>query len=218
MARLVILDDLQETIDILAPPLIAQGHEVMADFYPIDFERLMVFKPDLITLDLYRAQDAFDRPIRDLETDVIGFRPLMEMEKYPAVSIIPIILIGNCLQEKDIPTSVNYDLFLSFPHDIQQYFPKVLEIASTVKTRRKISGYVCPQCKSRLTFTLHRESDLFCPRCHTAVAIIDEERCIARSSQGASIPCTMETLRPADAIPGKAWTDRADQRQGGQAT
>lgn len=207
MARIVILDDLQETIDILAPPLIAHGHELMADFYPIDFERIMVFKPDLITLDLYRAQDAFDRPIHDLETDVIGFRPLVEMERYPAVSVIPIILIGNCLQERDIPTSVNYDLFLSFPRDIQQYFPKVEEIAGTVKTRRKISGYVCPHCRSRMTFTSQRESDLFCPRCHTAVAIIDEGTCIARGPQGSPLPCTMADLRPADAIPGKAWTD-----------
>ncbi|MNY18142.1 hypothetical protein D3C86_1515000 [compost metagenome] len=161
----------------------------------------MAFKPDIITLDLYRRLEAFDRPILNIEADVVGFIPLVEMEKYPAVGIIPIILIGNCLQEKDIPTSINYDLFLSFPRDTKLYFSKVVEIASTVKTRRKISRYVCPNCGSRLTFTRNREEDLFCPRCHTAVAVIDHESCIASASDGTQLPCTLDLLKPPGALP-----------------
>lgn len=207
MARVVILDDLQETIDVLEPPLRAQGHEVLTDISPIDFERILRFNPDIITLDLYRKLEAFDRPIQSIEEDVIGYIPLVEMERYPAVGVIPIILLGNCLQERDIPTSVNYDLFLSFPRDMKLYFPKLVEIASTVKTRRKISGYVCPRCGSRLTYTSHREADLFCPRCHTAVAIINDESCIARAPDGQSIPCDLAALKPPQALPAKRHGD-----------
>jgi uncharacterized protein YlaI len=203
MAKVVILDDLQETVALLAPPLTGQGHEVLTDVAPIDFERIMRFKPDVITLNLYRHQDAFDRPIRNVEQDVIGFIPLVEMEKYPAISVIPIILVGSCLQEKDVPTSVNYDLFISFPSEVKIYFPKVVEIAATVKTRRRISEYVCPQCGSRLTYTQKRADDLFCPRCHAAVAIVDDQTCIARSGDGNFIPCDMATLQPPQALPGK---------------
>jgi len=207
MAKVVILDDLQETIDILAPPLREQGHDVLTDVTPIDFERIMRFRPEIITLNLYRKVEAFDRPILTVEADVIGFTPLVEMEHYPAVSVIPIILLGNCLQEKDVPTSVNYDLFLSFPRDMRLYFPKVVEIAATVKTRRKISQYVCPRCGSRLTFTLNREEDLFCPRCHTAVAIINEKTCIARTTDGETIPCDVAALKPPQALPTKRRED-----------
>ena len=203
MAKVMILDDLQETIDLLAPPLRDQGHELLTDVSPIDFERIMRFKPDVITLNLYRKLEAFDRPIRTIEEDVDGFIPLIEMENYPAIGVIPIILLGNCLQEKDIPTSVNYDLFLSFPRDVTLYFPKVIEIATTVKTRRRISEFVCPRCGSRLTFVQNRHDDLFCPRCHTAVAIINSETCIARTSEGSSLPCDMAALRPPQALPGK---------------
>lgn len=200
MAKVFILDDLQETIDILAPPLREQGHEVMTDVSPIDFERIMRFRPEVITLNLYRKLEAFDRPIQSVEADVLGFTPLVEMEHYPAISVIPIILLGNCLQEKDVPTSINYDLFLSFPRDATLYLPKVVEIASTVKSRRKISEYVCPRCGSRLTFTLNRENDLFCPRCHTAVAIIPPDTCIARTTEGQTIPCDMAALSPPQAL------------------
>ncbi len=203
MAKVVILDDLQETIEILAPPLRAQGHEVLTDVTPIDFERIMRFRPDVITLELYRKLEAFDRPIRNIEEDVIGFTPLVEMEHYPAISVIPIILLGSCLQEKDVPTSVNYDLFLSFPRDVKLYFPKVVEIAATVKGRRKISDYICPQCGSRLTYTKEWQADLFCPRCHTAVAIINDESCIARTSEGNPLPCSMASLAPPRALPRK---------------
>lgn len=203
MAKVYILDDLQETIDILAPPLRDAGHDVMTDISPIDFERIMRFRPDVITLNLYRKLEAFDRPIQSIESDVLGFIPLMEMERYPAISVIPIILLGNCLQEKDVPTSINYDLFLSFPRDVTLYLPKVVEIAATVKSRRKISTYVCPRCGSRLTFTLNREDDLFCPRCHTAVAIVTSDTCIARTTEGTPFPCDMAALTPPQALPNK---------------
>lgn len=201
MSKVMILDDLQETVQLLAPPLIGQGHEVLTDISPIDFERLMTFRPDVITVNLYRRLEAFDRPITNMEADVIGFEPLVEMERYPAVSLIPIILLGNCLQEKDVPTTVNYDLFLSIPRDIALYIPKVIEIATTVKSRRRISRYTCPKCRSRLTHTDKWKGDLFCPRCHTAVAIIDEDRCIAQDSDGEQIACTMEILTPPAPLP-----------------
>lgn len=201
MAKVAIFDDLQEMIAILAPPLVGQGHEVFTDVSPIDFERVLEFGPEVITLDLYRDPQAFDRPISNIETDVQGFKPLVEMEKYPAINVIPIILIGNCLQEKDVPTSVNYDIFLSFPQDIKLYFPKVVELATMVKTRRRISEFVCPKCGSRLTFTKTPAVDLFCPRCHSSVAIIPGNGCIARDADGKSIPCTMDLLKRPVALP-----------------
>lgn len=204
MAKVVIIDDLQATLDLLAPPLIGQGHDVLTDISPIDFERIMTFRPDVITLDLYRKPEAFDRPIRNVEADVIGFVPLVQMEQYPAIGVIPIILLGHCLNEHDVPTSVNYDLFLSFPRDVKLYFSKVAEIAATVKTRRKISEHVCPACGSRLTFTGDKREDLFCPRCHVAVTIIDGTSCLARDRNGSRVECTMEKLKPPKPLPLKS--------------
>lgn len=203
MARVVILDDLQEAIAILAPPLAAQGHDLLSDVSPIDFERIMRFRPDVILLNLYRRIEAFDRPIGEIRADIEGFDLLLEMEQYPAIGVIPIILLGNCLQEKDVPTSVNYDLFLSLPRDLKLYLPKVIEIATTVKTRRHISNHVCPRCGSRLTYTGGRQDDLFCPRCHTAVALISPTECLARTSEGNTFRCDMAALTPPHALPEK---------------
>jgi uncharacterized protein YbaR (Trm112 family) len=200
MAKVCVIDDFEEYAQMTAAPLQQAGHEVMTQVSEkegeVDFERVISFGPNVVTVGLYRNQIAFNRPIKDISEDVLGYVPLTEMEKYPAINAIPILLIGNALEEQDIPTTVGYDAFLVFPRDIKILLKTVEELAHA-KVRRRISGYVCPTCGGRLTFSASgREQDLFCPRDHTVIAIIDEESCIAKDEWGGIIPCSVAKLLP----------------------
>ncbi|MDB5098710.1 MAG: hypothetical protein JWM80_3131 [Cyanobacteria bacterium RYN_339] len=195
MSKIAVLNDVMEFANILAAPLKGEGHEMMCEVTSIDFERVMNFKPELIILGLHRRIDAFDRPIENIEADVFGFKPLVDMERYPAISVIPILLFTTGLKEQDIPTTVNYDSFLILPEDAALYFPKVKELIETVKTRRRISENICPNCGSRLTYTAKPEN-LFCPRCHAGVVIVDAERClVTEAGEVNSKPCSMKAIR-----------------------
>lgn len=196
MLKVAILDDFEALAKLTAGPLTVAGYDVRIWTSPIDFEEILNFGPRLIEINLYRKKDAFDRPIRNLEEDVRGFKPLVELEQYPTAQVIPIMLVGIGILEEAIPTSVNYDLFLSFPEDIDLYLPGVLDLTTKKKGYRRISGYICPNCGGRLTFSMEPVRDLFCPRCHTAVAIINSESCWYLPPGGPSIPCSMEQLKP----------------------
>lgn len=194
MAKVAILNDYEAYAAFLAGPLIRAGHAVMLELGPIDFERVLHFGPDVVSLGLYRKKEAFDRPIANFEADVVGYKPLADMERYPAISALPLILIATGLREKDVPTTLNYNLFLSFPDDLELYVAKVEELATKVKTRRRISGYVCPCCGSRFVY-IQRPQDLFCPRCGTTVEMVDKVRClVAAHGVGPSSPCTIAEL------------------------
>lgn len=196
MARIAILDDYRELGALVAGPLMQEGYEIMIETSPIDFEKVLNFAPQVIAVHLYRKEEAFDRPIRSVEEDVLGFKPLEDMERYPAISLIPIILVGVGLLEKDVPTSVNYDIFLTFPRDLQIYLPKVDELTTLHKTKRHISHYLCPTCHSRMTYLREPIHDLFCPRCHTSVSIIEADGCLANTGDGNRIPCSLEQINP----------------------
>ncbi len=202
MARVVIVDAFQTMAQMLASGLRADGHVVLTEVIPIDFERILHFAPQVIVVSLYRMNKAFDRPVVSAERDVLGYIPLISMDQYPALqACVPIILLGTGLHERDIPAGVDYDLFLSLPKDIELFRPRVEELAEGAKGRRKISPYACPHCGSRLTYTSSPD-DLFCPRCHTAVAIVDDENCIYSRPQTVerSIPCKVSQLKPPEPL------------------
>jgi hypothetical protein len=196
MARIAILDDYRELGALVAGPLMQEGYDTMVETSPIDFETVIRFSPDVIAVHLYRKENAFDRPIRSVEEDVLGFKPLEEMQNYPAISIIPTMLVGIGLLERDVPTTVNYDMFLTFPMDLQIYLPKIQELAGLHKTKRHISNYICPSCDSRMTYLREPVTDLFCPRCHTSVSIIEGNGCLANTGDGEQISCSLEQLTP----------------------
>lgn len=201
MARVAIIEDFQTLAQMLASVLREAGHEVLTEIIPVDFERIGHFAPQVIVVSLHRMNKAFDRPIERAEQDILGYIPLMSLERYPAINCLPIVLLGTGLHERDIPGSVNYDVFLSFPKDSGIFRLKVEELALRAKGRRKISRYVCPHCGSRLSYHANPD-DLFCPRCHTAVAIIDDENCLysLRDVMERSIPCKVaQLLAPPDA-------------------
>lgn len=213
MHRIAVLNDMLEIADMLATPLRGEGYEVLTDITSIDFERVLKFKPELIVLGLHRRIRAYDRPIESLEKDIFGFKPLADMEHYPAISVVPIMLVATGVQEKDIPTSLNYDSFLTIPEDAPLYFPKVKELIETVKTRRKISSYICPHCGSRMTFTARHELNLFCPRCHTGVVVVDEENCLITAPGAPNAkPGKMELLRPSHGDTSDEAETRATKR------
>lgn len=195
MAKIALFNDFPEYAEMIAAPLRGAGHEVLIELVPIDFNRVLHFGPQVISVALYRKEQAFDRPIRNPIDDIMGYTSLLQMESYPAVEVIPILLTGNAVQEKDVPTGLNYDAFLVFPGDIQKLLPTIEHLAKKQKTRRKISGYVCPKCGGRLVFTTS-EKDLFCPRCHTAVAVVGNEGCMFMTPDGQQESCTLDQLIP----------------------
>ena len=197
MHKIVLIDDYVENSEAGASILRRAGYDVLAlatEFGPLDFDQLIAFDPKVLVLALYKRRIAFGRPVRDPHDDVLGFSILQQMEAYPAINVLPIILTGSCLNEDDLPTSVNYDLFLALPDDVKLLVPKAEELATKVKTRRRISELLCPLCRSRLTY-LTRPDSLFCPRCAAAVSVIDDEHCHAINGKGDTIPCTVEMLR-----------------------
>lgn len=205
MARVAIIDAFQTLAQMLASVLREAGHEVLTEIIPIDFERLLHFAPQVIVVSVYRMNKAFDRPIESPERDILGFIPLVSMGEYPALATcVPVVLVGTGLHERDIPDTLDYDLFLSFPKDSNLFRKKVEELAEKGKGRRKISRYACPHCGSRLTYTSSPD-DLFCPRCHTVVTIIDDERCIYSLPTviERSIPCRVKQLLPPPAGPSR---------------
>lgn len=136
-----------------------------------------------------------NRPIES-EADLLGYQALVQLENYPALHVVPILILGSGLAESDVPTRLNYDLFLTIADELELYLPKVRELGSRQKSRRKISRYVCPKCEGRLTFT-SKEEDLFCPRCGTGVAIIEPGgSCTYASPGGINQPCKVEDLIP----------------------
>lgn len=170
------------------------GHEVYGKAPPIDFEELIDFGPDVIVMGLFRRRSAFNRPIEDLQRDVLGLETLTELENYPAIAVVPIVILGNGIEEFEVPLHLNYDLFLFFPDDMHLFLPKLNELAAKEKTRRRISGYVCPTCGSRLTYT-STQRDLFCPRDGTAVALLDNGKCLyLPQGQDRSIPCSTDDI------------------------
>jgi hypothetical protein len=193
VTRVVVIDHQTSYAVALSGPLLAAGHEVMAVAPPLDFEGILEFRPQVIVLALGRRQEAFGRPIQGYE-DILGYQALVEMESYPAISILPIALIGRCLLEREIPLKLNYDLFLVFPEDLGLYQTKVEELATKVKTRRKVSRYLCPACRSRLTYS-DKQADLLCLRCGTAVAIIDEESITYLGPDGIHRSGTVDLLK-----------------------
>jgi CheY-like chemotaxis protein len=196
MRKIAVLNDIPEFARILAAPLREQGYDMLTEVASIDFERLLRFAPDLIILCLNRRRNTFNRPLKSIEEDVIGFKPLVEMEQYPAINIIPILLVTTGLNEQDLPTTVNYDAFLTLPEDAHLYYSLAAELVQTVKSRRKISGFICPNCGSRLTFTVAPARNLFCPRCHTGVVIVNDDSClVTKPDEVTGLPAPISALR-----------------------
>lgn len=175
MSRIAVVDDYEEYAEMMAAPLRVAGHEVLIEVNEeggLDFDRILGFEPQVVSVGLYRKEIAFDRPVEDFGRDVLGAAPVRAMEGYPAIQAVPIALVGSALQEHDVPTTLRYDLFLVMPRDIKLYVPRI-EALAALKKRRKLSPYVCPleACRGRLVHIGNGEIDLYCPRCGTGVTV-----------------------------------------------
>lgn len=199
MARVAIIDDYPEYAEMAARPLREAGHHLHIDTAPIDWEALVEFQPQVLVVGLSRAEGAIGRPIEVPERDILGYKALKETEMYPAIQVVPIVLAALGLLEREVPTAVPYDLFISLPKEARGYEPKLAELAEVVKTRRRISRYVCPRpaCGSRLVYVKEPARDLFCPKCGAGVALIDDDCTWLDPSTGDSHRCkTVELLPP----------------------
>lgn len=188
MARIAVLDDLKADAELVAAPLVLARHTVLIDLAPSDFERIASFGPQVIVLAMRRARAAFDRPIESPDRDIIGYTALRQLEDYPALLILPVMIVAVGLLEQHIPKTLNYDLFLTLPDDYALIAPKADDLATKVKSRRRLTDYHCPSCDARLTTSDPKNLDFFCPRCGTAVATIgDQALVLERGAPGQRI-------------------------------
>jgi hypothetical protein len=198
MPRIAVINQQRVLAEMFAGPLVQAGHEVLTLGVPIDFEALLRFEPALIVIGLDRSQKAANRPIESPD-DMVGYAAIAEMETYPAIAVVPILLVANAVTARDVSTRLPYDAFLAFPEDGPRYLPTVASLIGKPKTRRKISPYGCPHCGGRLTYIRRPLRDLFCPRCHTAVTLFDDKQCrMSIRSLGRCEPCTIAQLTPAE--------------------
>lgn len=198
MAKVACLKDFYEYAVMIAALCECGGHTAFKSQHPVDFEAVIDFGPDLVVLGLFRKRSAYNRPLVNLEEDVLGLATARDIESYPAIRVKPILLLGNGIEAREVPDWFHYDLFLFFPDDLPLFLPKVEELATRVKTRRTLSCYICPHCGSRLTYVHNAAKELFCPRCHTAVSLIPEEnRCLYTiGSTGDTRHCTLVEITP----------------------
>lgn len=203
MLNIVLLNDHPMVLKALEVPLTEAGHRVLADVSPIDWDAVVRFKPQVIVAGISRSKEAVGRPIADPAEDVIGYRALMDMRQYPAITAVPIVVVGMGIGERELPVPTHYDLFLYFPDDMESFVPRIEEVTRTIKRRRLISAYRCPNpgCDSRLTYTRERDRDLFCPKCGSAVAVLDDDHAIWRGPRGQQEAAHLADMRvePADA-------------------
>jgi uncharacterized protein YbaR (Trm112 family) len=204
MSKFVVFDDFHEFGYMVAAPLLHAGHEVLVETLedgPLDFERIFRFKPQALVLGLFRRVGAYNRCIIDWRQDIQGIEPLIEMERYPAVSVLPVAIFATGLMERDFPTSLSYDVFLTIPQDIRLYVSTMEHLVAESKSRRKIADFACPLCRSRLVYLTEPIINLFCPRCHASVAIADQETAyVMPSGARAAEAHPLETLQ-LDSIP-----------------
>jgi uncharacterized protein YlaI len=195
MAKVAILHNTEVLGQALAAPLGIAGFQTYVAHRPIDFEKLADFGPEVIVLAADRGLNTTHRMKIDLETDAMGYSAMAELEKYPALQVVPLLLVGSAVRQSELKTSIKYDAFLAFPEEASAYVDTVRALSAKIKSRRHISGYMCPHCRGRLTFTQRPVLDLFCPRCHTPVAIIDDDACIySVHGSGPTRNCKMKDI------------------------
>lgn len=197
MLRVAVLDDHPDLVDSLGSPLIRARHRVHTQVAPVDFEEIMAFAPQVIVVGVSRKPESVGR-IGVLEPDdIYGYKAISGMQAYPAIALVPILVVGVGLFEPEFPWRLNYDLFLTFPDEMKLYADKVAELAALRKTRRRISGYVCPApgCGSRLAYVKEPIRDLSCPKCGVGVALIDDTHGTWLDVHGGSHPCLLTDLR-----------------------
>lgn len=197
MLNIVLLNDHPMVLKALEGPLTEAGHRVLADVSPIDWDAVVHFEPQVIVAGISRSKEAAGRPIADPAEDVIGYRALMDLRQYPAITAVPIAIVGMGIDERELPVPTHYDLFLYFPDDMDSFVPRIEELPRTIKRRRLISGFRCPNpgCDSRLTYTRERDRDLFCPKCGSAVAMLDDDHAIWRGPSGQQEAAHLDDMR-----------------------
>lgn len=196
MAKVAIIKPYFEYAKMIGALVEEGGHETLLEVPPVDWERVMNFGPEALVTGVFRKRIAFNRPIENFKDEVLGSDIVETIQSYPAIWSTPTLLLGNAVEERDVPLTLRYDLFLIFPDDMFVFLRSLDELTKMVKSKRKVSGYICPNCGSRLTYLKEPVKDLFCPRCHTAVAIIDHESCLAQDADGKQIACDLSQIAP----------------------
>jgi uncharacterized protein YbaR (Trm112 family) len=177
MSRIAAIKDYREFAVMIGGLLEDAGHEVLRDSPPVDWERLVDFDPDLVVIGFFRRRTAYNRAIEDFDRDILGGETLRAIESYPAIRVKPILAIGNGVEAREIPNEFRFDAFVYFPDEMGRFLPTVDELARKDR-RRSFSAYQCPVCHARLTYAKQNRKELFCPRCHTGVSILDEVHCM----------------------------------------
>jgi CheY-like chemotaxis protein len=202
MAKIAVLNHHPIMARMFARPLEEAGHEVLTATPPFDVENLVDFGPRAIVVVLDRRVCAAARPVEDPERDLYGFEAIEALEAYPALQLIPILVIGNAVPEGEIATSTRYDVYLGLPDELDRYVETVACLIDKVKSRRRLSGYLCPICGGRMTYSRQPARDLFCPRCYTSVNLVEgEEALVVPRGTGRAVRCAVHLFERVSPCP-----------------
>lgn len=203
MGKVAVIKDYVEFAIMLGSLLESEGHQVLTASPPVDWDAVLDFGPDLTVIGFFRQRRAHDRPIEDFEKDVFGTETLRAIEAYPAIRVKPLLAIGNGVEADELPEDFRVDDFVYFPDEMCRFLEKVDTLAHSKKGNLRLSEYGCLVCGGRLSYPKSSKHELFCLRCHTAISLIDAERCIYQArSEGETLTCRLEQLRrptPGDA-------------------
>lgn len=113
MARIAIIDQVNDYARMLAIPFAEAGHTVIIATPPATLEHVAAFEPELLFVCLYRRARAATRPITSPLEDLAGYGALIGVEHRPELCELPRVLIGHCVDEDELPASIDYDLYLA---------------------------------------------------------------------------------------------------------
>ncbi|MFP5504020.1 MAG: hypothetical protein ACLGIN_16145 [Candidatus Sericytochromatia bacterium] len=123
MANVGVFNDYSEVV-VAISHLITPGHRLALMTHPEATEKLALDAPlDAVIAVVFRAPDAYARPIVDFCRDVVGGELLYALETHPATACVPIIVFALGVRPEDIPADVRFHTFLTFPEAIQELNP-----------------------------------------------------------------------------------------------
>lgn len=129
MPRIAIVNDMAEIVAIVGSVLTKGDRQFLKQIGATEYTvaRLLAFAPDVVVLALHRRTETLDRPLGAFCQDVDGGRMLDLLAQEPAITRVPLILLGFAVRREDVPAELLAPFadahFLAFPADLQELNP-----------------------------------------------------------------------------------------------
>lgn len=124
MARIGLINDYSEVVVALSH-LLTPGHDVTMLHFPAGLQRLEPIEPalDALVAVIFRAKEAWDRPITNFNEDVVGGPMLKGLQRTCDFEKTKLIVFAVGVLPEHVPPGIHFDMFLTFPEAIQEINP-----------------------------------------------------------------------------------------------